>query len=99
MVILAAVKFNFLLGLAASTALILGAAYSLWMVKRVYFGPVANDHVKELNDINAREFLMLTLLAVSVLAMGINPKPLTDVMGPSVAQLLDQVAHSKTPNP
>jgi len=69
------------------------------MVKRVYFGPVANDHVKELNDINAREFLMLTLLAVSVLAMGINPKPLTDVMGPSVAQLLDQVAHSKTPNP
>jgi NADH-quinone oxidoreductase subunit M len=99
MVILAAVKFNFFLGLAAASALILGAAYSLWMVKRVYFGAVANEHVKELVDINAREFLMLALLAASVLAMGVNPKPLTDVMGPSVAQLLEHVEQSKLPTP
>jgi len=99
MVILAAVKFNFLLGFAAATALILGAAYSLWMVKRVYFGAITNDDVKELKDINAREFLMLALLALSVIAMGIYPKPLTDVMGPSVAQLLDQVSHTKIPKP
>ena len=99
MVILAAVKFNFFLGLAAATALILGAAYTLWMVKRVYFGAVTNDDVRELKDINAREFLMLALLALSVLAMGIYPKPLTDVMGPSVAQLLDQVSHTKIPTP
>ena len=99
MVILAAVKFNFFLGLAAATALILGAAYTLWMVKRVYFGAVTNDDVRELKDINAREFLMLALLALSVLAMGIYPKPMTDVMGPSVAQLLDQVSHTKIPTP
>ena len=98
MVILAAVKFNFVLGLLAATALILGAAYSLWMVKRVYFGPIANDDVRDLKDINSREFLVLALLAVSVLAMGINPKPLTDVMGPSVANLLEQVSQSKLPN-
>ena len=69
------------------------------MVKRVYFGAVTNDDVRELKYINAREFLMLALLALSVLAMGIYPKPLTDVMGPSVAQLLDQVSHTKIPTP
>ena len=63
------------------------------------FGAVTNDDVRELKDINAREFLMLALLALSVLAMGIYPKPLTDVMGPSVAQLLDQVSHTKIPTP
>jgi NADH-quinone oxidoreductase subunit M len=98
MVILATVKFNFVLGLLAATALILGAAYSLWMVKRVYFGPIANDDVRSLKDINSREFLVLALLAISVLVMGIDPKPLTDVMGPSVANLLEQVSHSKVPN-
>ena len=67
------------------------------MVKRVYLGPVANDHVKELTDINAREFLMLALLAVAVLAMGIYPKPFTDVMDASVADLLKHVALSKLP--
>jgi NADH-quinone oxidoreductase subunit M len=67
----------------------------LWMFKRVYLGPVANEHVKELEDINAREFLVLALLAVAVLWMGIDPKPVTDVMDASVAELLRHVAVSK----
>ena len=95
MVILGAVKANFWLGLAAATALIFGAAYTLWMFKRVYLGPVANDDVKGLSDINAREFLMLTLLAIAVLWMGIHPKPFTDVIDSSVAELLRHVAQSK----
>ncbi|GAB3763178.1 NADH-quinone oxidoreductase subunit M [Ramlibacter monticola] len=95
MVILATVKVNFWLALLAATSLILGAAYTLWMVKRVYFGPVTNDHVKALTDINAREYLMLGLLAVAVLYMGIYPKPFTDVMNPSVANFLKHVAISK----
>ena len=95
MVILGAVKFNFWIGAAASTALIFGAAYTLWMFKRVYLGPVANDDVKALTDINSREFLMLTLLAIAVLYMGIYPKPFTDVMDSSVAGLLKHVAASK----
>ncbi len=95
MVILGAIKANFWLGFAASTALIFGAAYTLWMFKRVYFGPVGNDHVKELTDINSREFLMLALLAVAVLYMGLYPKPFTDVMDTSVADLLKHVAQSK----
>src|SRR6478735_4036522 len=95
MVILGAVKFHFTLGLLAATALIFGAAYTLWMVKRVYFGPVANEHVKALTDINAREFLMLGLLAVAVLYMGVYPKPFTDVMNTSVADFLKHVAASK----
>ena len=95
MVILAAVKFNFWIGMASASALIFGAAYTLWMFKRVYLGPVANHQVQELKDINAREFFMLALLAVAVLYMGINPKPFTDVMDASVAGLLQHVAQSK----
>jgi NADH-quinone oxidoreductase subunit M len=95
MVILATVKVNFWLGMLAATTLIFGAAYTLWMVKRVYFGDVANDHVKALTDINRREFAMLAVLAVAVLAMGVYPKPFTDVMQASVTQLLDHVAQSK----
>jgi NADH-quinone oxidoreductase subunit M len=95
MVILGAIKFNFWIGLAAASALIFGAAYTLWMFKRVYLGPVGNAHVKELADINAREFTMLALLAAAVLAMGVYPKPFTDVMDASVAQLLKHVAVSK----
>ncbi len=95
MVILAAVKFNFWIGLTAASALIFGAAYTLWMFKRVYLGPVTNDDVKGLSDINAREFLMLALLAAAVLWMGVYPKPITDVMDVSVAQLLKHVAVSK----
>jgi NADH-quinone oxidoreductase subunit M len=95
MVILGAVKANFWLGLTAATALIFGAAYTLWMVKRVYFGAIANDDVRGLTDINAREFLMLSLLAIAVLYMGIHPKPFTDVMNVSVADFLKHVAVSK----
>ena len=95
MVILAAVKANFWLGFAAASALIFGAAYTLWMFKRVYLGPVANDDVKALRDINAREFLALALLAAAVLAMGVYPKPFTDVMDSSVAELLQHIATPK----
>jgi len=97
MVILGAIKYNFWIGFTAASALIFGAAYTLWMVKRVYLGPVANDHVKALEDINSREFLMLALLAIAVLAMGVFPKPFTDVMDVSVADLLKHVAISKLP--
>ena len=95
MVILGAVKFNFWIGLASATALIFGAAYTLWMYKRVYLGPVVNDDVKNLTDINAREFLMLAMLAVATLYMGLYPKPFTDVMNTSVVDLLKHVAVSK----
>lgn len=95
MVILGAVKFNFWVGAASASALIFGAAYTLWMFKRVYLGPVTNPQVKALVDINAREFFMLTLLAVAVLYMGVYPKPFTDVMDVSVAELLKHVALSK----
>ena len=95
MVILGAVKANFWLGFASASALVFGAAYTLWMYKRVYLGPIANDDVKALIDINAREFLMLSLLAIAVLWMGIYPKPFTDVMDTSVAELLKHVATSK----
>jgi NADH-quinone oxidoreductase subunit M len=95
MVILGTVKANFWLGLMAATALIWGAAYTLWMFKRVYLGPVANDDVKQLTDINSREFLMLGLLAAAVLWMGLYPKPFTDLMNASVADFLKHVATSK----
>ena len=95
MVILGAVKANFWLGFAAASALIFGAAYTLWMFKRVYLGPIANDDVKGLKDINSREFLMLSMLAFAVLWMGIYPKPFTDVMDTSVAEFLKHVATSK----
>jgi len=97
MVILGAVQFNFWIGLLASTTLIFGAAYTLWMVKRVYFGDVANDDVKALTDINGREFLMLSILAIAVLWMGLYPKPFTDVMNVSVDALLKHVAAPKLP--
>ncbi len=95
MVILGAVKFNFWIGMATASALISGAAYSLWMYKRVYLGPVENEQVKSLVDINSREFLVLAILAIAVLYMGIYPKPFTDVMNVSVAELLRHVATSK----
>jgi NADH-quinone oxidoreductase subunit M len=95
MVILGAVKANFWLGVAAATALIWGAAYTLWMMKRVYLGPVANDNVRKLIDINPREFLMLALLAIAVLYMGLYPKPFTDVMNTSVADFLKHMATPK----
>jgi NADH-quinone oxidoreductase subunit M len=95
MVILGAVKFNFWIGLLAATALILGAAYSLWLVKRVVFGAVGNPQVAELKDLNKREFFMLGVLAIAVLAMGVYPAPFTNVMQTSVSDLLKHVSVSK----
>jgi NADH-quinone oxidoreductase subunit M len=95
LVILAAVKANFWLGFTAAITLILGAAYTLWMYKRVIFGAVANANVAALRDIGRREFWLLAALAIAVLAMGIYPKPLIDVMHVSVTDLLAQVARTK----
>ncbi len=95
MVILGAVKFNFWVGFAAATTLILGAAYTLWMYKRVVFGAVANHHVAELADIDSREFAVLGLLALCVLGMGLYPLPFTEVMHASVDNLLKHVAVPK----
>ena len=95
MVVLGAVQYNFWIGFIAATTLILGAAYSLWMYKRVVFGKVANKHVAELEDINAREFAFLGILALCVLAMGLYPYPFTEVMHASVNELLRHVAVSK----
>ena len=97
MVILGAVQYNFWIALIAGTTLVLGAAYSLWMYKRVIFGEVANTHVAELIDVNGRELAILTLLAAAVLWIGLYPKPVTDLMDASVAQLLKHVAVSKLP--
>jgi NADH-quinone oxidoreductase subunit M len=97
MVILAAVKFNFWIAFGAAFTLILGAAYTLWMYKRVYFGAISNDHVRELKDINSREYGILVVLALFTLFMGIYPKPFTDVMHVSVENLLSHVAVSKLP--
>jgi NADH-quinone oxidoreductase subunit M len=95
MVILGAVQYNFWIAALAATTLVFGAAYTLWMVKRVYFGDVANDDVRQLADINGREFLMLALLAAAVLFMGLYPKPFTDAMNLSVVELLRHVAVTK----
>ena len=97
MVIRGAVQFNFWIGMLAATALIFGAAYSLWMVKRVVFGKITNDHVAHLSDINKREFFMLGVLAIAVIAMGLYPAPFTDAMQVSVSDLLKHVAVSKLP--
>ncbi|MCB1908597.1 MAG: NADH-quinone oxidoreductase subunit M, partial [Rhodocyclaceae bacterium] len=95
MVILGAVQYNFWIAFMAATTLILGAAYTLWMYKRVVFGAVANKHVAELEDIGSREFLFLSLLAICVLAMGLYPQPFTEVMHATVNDLLRHVAVSK----
>ena len=97
MVILAAVEVNFWYAFVAATTLIFGAAYTLWMYKRVVFGNVTNPHVEEMQDVNAREILLLGVLALWVLGMGLYPKPFTDVMHASVVDLLAHVAQSKLP--
>jgi NADH-quinone oxidoreductase subunit M len=95
LVILGAVQFNFWIGAAAASTLIFGAAYTLWMYKRVIFGDIANPEVAALRDVDAREFLVLALLAVCVLGMGLYPAPFTEVMHASVNDLLKHVAASK----
>ena len=97
MVILGTVSVNFWLAAIAASALVFGAAYSLWMYKRVYFGEIANDHVRHLTDIDAREFGIMAVLAVATLWMGVYPKPFTDVMHVSVTELLKHVAATKLP--
>jgi NADH-quinone oxidoreductase subunit M len=94
-VILGAVKYNFWIALLAATTLIFGAAYSLWMYKRVVFGEVSNQNVASMQDLNSREFLMLLAMAAAVLLMGLYPKPFTDVMSVSVDTLLKHVAQTK----
>ena len=94
-VIMGAVKVNFWYAFLAATTLVFGAAYTLWMVKRVIYGEVANDNVAALRDVNARELVFLVLLAACVLAMGVYPKPFADVMNPTILDLLKHVATSK----
>jgi NADH-quinone oxidoreductase subunit M len=95
MVIMGAMKTSFWITLAAASTMVFGAAYTLWMYKRVIFGAVGNDHVAALSDLNPREFAVLGLLAAAVLFMGLYPLPFTEVMHASVADLLRHVAASK----
>jgi NADH-quinone oxidoreductase subunit M len=95
MVIMGAMKANFWLAFAAGTTLVFGAAYTLWMYKRVIFGAVANAHVAALQDLNPREYFVLGALALAVLAMGVYPLPFTEVMHTSVNELLRHVALPK----
>ena len=97
LVILASYKANFWFAFVAALTLIFGAAYTLWLVKRVILGPVGNDSVAAMKDLRKSEFTVLAVLAVAVLALGLYPKPLTDVMAPSVQQLVQQVTASKLP--
>ena len=95
LVIIGAMNVNFWYALAAATTLIFGAAYTLWMYKRVIFGAVANDRVAALNDIGKREMLVLGLIAIAVVFIGVFPLPLTEVLNVSVGSLLEHVAVSK----
>jgi NADH-quinone oxidoreductase subunit M len=95
MVILASFKASFWIAFLAGSTLILGAAYTLWMIKRVIFGEIANDNVRALTDINKREFLFLSLLAIAVLVLGLWPDPLVKVMHPTIENLLNHIAVSK----
>lgn len=94
-VIIAAVEANLWVGLLAATSLVLAAGYTLWMVQRVFLGPVANEQVQQLKEINPRETLVLAILALSVVAMGVYPKPITDSMDATIAQLVQHVSTSK----
>jgi NADH-quinone oxidoreductase subunit M len=95
LVVLAAFKANFWYAALAATTLILGAAYTLWLVKRVVFGPVANANVAALIDLNRREQLVLGVLAVAVILLGVWPAPLLDVMRGSIEHLTQQILGSK----
>ncbi|HTU66810.1 MAG TPA: NADH-quinone oxidoreductase subunit M [Steroidobacteraceae bacterium] len=97
LVIIASFKANFWYAFLGGMTLILGAAYTLWLVKRVIFGEVANHHVAELTDLNAREFVILAVLAIAVLAMGLWPAPLLEVTQATVQHLVQQIAASKLP--
>jgi NADH-quinone oxidoreductase subunit M len=95
MVILASFKANMWYAFLAATTLILGAAYTLWMVKRVLYGEIGNDNVAKLTDLNSREFFVLSALAVSVLLVGVWPSPLIDLMTATIDQLMLQISETK----
>lgn len=97
MVILAAVKYDFWIAVVAASTLIFGASYTLWMVKRVFYGDVANKGVAALKDLNQREFLILGVLALMVIGLGVYPQPLTELMQTTTAQFLNHMAVSKLP--
>jgi NADH-quinone oxidoreductase subunit M len=95
MVIIASFKANFWIAFFAATTLVLGAAYTLWMIKRVVYGDVANGNVAELSDLDRREFLVLGVLALAVLVVGLWPAPLVDMMNPTIEQLIERIGLSK----
>jgi NADH-quinone oxidoreductase subunit M len=95
MVIIASFKANFWFAFFAATILVLGAAYTLWMIKRVIYGDVANQNVAMLKDLNRREFIVLGVLAVSVLFVGLWPAPLVDMMNATIEQLIERIGQSK----
>ena len=95
MVIIASFKANFWFAFFAASTLVLGAAYTLWMIKRVVYGDVANENVANLKDVNVREFVVLAVLAFAVLLIGLWPAPLVDMMNVTVDQLIQQIGHSK----
>jgi NADH-quinone oxidoreductase subunit M len=95
MVIMGTMKVSFWYTFLAASTLIWGAAYTLWMVKRVVYGAIANEHVAVLEDVTPREIAFLAILAVAVLVMGLWPRPLTDLMNPTLQELLRHVAQSK----
>jgi NADH-quinone oxidoreductase subunit M len=95
LVIMGAIKANFWYAMLAASTLIFGAAYTLWMVKRVFFGPVSNEHVAHLSDITLREKIIFTILALCVLGMGVYPLPFSEMMHQSVNDLIVHLAHSK----
>ena len=95
LVILSSFRADFWYAFLAATILVMGAAYTLWLVKRVIFGAVANDNVAKLADLNPREFVVLGTLALSVLALGLWPAPLLDAMRPTIEQLVQQMMVSK----
>jgi NADH-quinone oxidoreductase subunit M len=97
LVIIAAFKASFWYSLLAAVTLVLGAAYTLWLVKRVVFGPVGNDRVAALQDLNSREFIVLAALAIAVLLLGVWPAPLLKIMQPSIHHLVDQAIATKIP--
>jgi len=95
LVILASFKANFWYAFLAALTLILGAAYTLWLVKRVVFGAVANEGVASLKDLNGREFFVLGMLALAVLGLGIWPRPLTELMEPTLQNLVQLASVTK----
>ena len=97
LVILASFKASFWYAFLVATILITGAAYTLWLIKRVVYGPVANQNVAALTDLNVREFIALGSLAILVLVLGVWPAPLLEVMQPTVRQLVEQIMISKLP--